>query len=127
MSRYKSKEFLELKAQWDKTLAKAGFEDIEQEDGNLKIWTSHFFKARHNPTLFAAKEDYYRLAGHFLNEHVFKDETERYVWEMHANGTSIREIAALLKQLGLKSYKNKVHKVVQDLTKIMLVRHNDRK
>lgn len=120
MSQFKTKEFLALKKKWDKKLKSDGFEDIEQDDGNLKLWSSHFFKARFNETLFGAKEEYYRLAGQFLHEHIFKEQKTKLIWQLHSEGISIRDIVKALKKRGFKAYKNAVHRVVQDLTEQML-------
>lgn len=120
MSQFKTKEFLALKKKWDKKLEKSGLENIEQDDGNLKLWSSHFFKARFNATLFGAKEEYYRLAGQFLHEHVFEDHKTKLTWQLHSEGVSIRDIVIALKKRGFKAYKNAVHRVVQDLTERML-------
>lgn len=120
MSQFKTKEFLALKKKWDKKLKSSGFEDIEQDDGNLKLWSSHFFKVRFNETLFGAKEEYYRLAGQFLHEKVFKDHKTKLIWQLHSEGISIRDIVIALKKRGFKAYKNAVHRIVQDLTEQML-------
>ena len=89
-------EFKQLNAFWRKKLEESGFKDAEQDDGNLKQWTSHYFKVRHTGVRAEAKEMYYRRASQFLHEHAFKTDQERSIWELHASGLSIRGIARKL-------------------------------
>lgn len=119
----KSKEFKALKAKWYKKLKDTGFEDIEQDETYLKVWSSYFFKVNYNATLFEAKEDYYRMAGYFLNEHKFESEYDRLVWSMHADGLGIREIAKRLRRKKMKAYVTLVHSVVRRLSKVMVTLH----
>jgi O-methyltransferase involved in polyketide biosynthesis len=115
----KNKDFLALQAEWDQKLADSGFEDAENRDGTLKVWASHFFAVRYNPTLFQAKEDYYRAAGSFLHEFKFANKGERAIWELHSQGISIREIVKILKKRGTKTHRRKVHETLQRLAKEM--------
>lgn len=111
----KPKEFSKLQAEWYRKLKKSGFDDVEQTDGNLKIWSAHYFQSAYTPDSFTAKETYYRLAGQFLHSHKFKTPHEREVWRLHSEGESIRAIAA-----HLGSYPNKIHKIIKKLSKEML-------
>lgn len=116
-----SKEFLALQRKWYKKAEKSGFEDIEQPDENLKIWSYRFVKACENdPTLHQSKEEYYRLAGSFLHEHLFKDQKSRLIWQMHSEGVSIRNIVKALKSRRFKTYRREVHQIIQDLAALML-------
>lgn len=115
-----SKEFKELQREWYKKLKDTGFEEIEQEDGNLKLWACHAFKTHYNPTSAGAKEEYYRLAGHFLYQYTFESEQERLTWELHSQGKSIREILIVIAEKGYKSHKNKVHQTIKRLAKVMV-------
>lgn len=119
MAKLNKPEFDKLQAEWDKKLAESGFEDAEQRDGNLKLWSSMLFKVHHNPTLYQAKEEYYRLAGQFLHDHKFVDDTERAIWELHAEGTSMRDIVMTLKPKGHKVYKWKVQQIIRRLSEEM--------
>jgi hypothetical protein len=112
-------EFKKLQAKWDKKLADDGFFDIEQRDGNLKVWASHLHKVHYNETLYRAKEDYYRLAGQFLHDHKFDSRLERAVWELHSTGVGMREIVVMLKKRRMKIYKWKVQQIVKKLSEEM--------
>ncbi len=114
-SPFKSKEFLKLQKTWEKKLSDSGLENIEQADGNLKIWTSSFFRSRYNPTLWKAKEDYYRLAGQFLNDHKFESTVEKLIWQLHSEAVSIRNIYLELKRLKKKIAKDKIHNIIRKL------------
>lgn len=115
----KPKAFKTLKAKWDKKLAKSGFQDIEQEDENLKMWAARPFRDI-EPVQAEAVAEYYRLAGHFFHEYKFESDLERDIWEMHSQGMPLRTIAALLKIKKVKINKDKVNMVVRDLKAKML-------
>lgn len=117
-----------LKAVWYKKLKDAGFSDIEQEDGNLKKWSTpkSISSVRKDPSLLkmAGDMEYYRLAGHFLNDHSFSSELERVIWEYHSNGMGVREIAAELKQVKVSTLsKTQIHGIVKRLTWAMKRRY----
>ena len=59
-----NKDFQKLQAQWYDKLKKTGFEDAEQSNGALKCWSATKFK---DTSRVKAKEEYFRLAGHFLH------------------------------------------------------------
>ena len=103
-----------LQARWDAKLKAAGFEDAEdRRTGLLKRWSgiprgtlSDTPKGRDScrhvgplkkgsvrQKLDAAT--YYRLASLFLHEHSFHTREGRQLWRMHAEGMSIRRIAAV--------------------------------
>jgi hypothetical protein len=110
-----------MKAYWYDKLKESGFQDIEKADGSLKHPTTNitgyeqreYFRQlnRDNQiqsaiTAREALSDYYRLAGHFLNEHTWattnkkKKKTmalHRQVWELHVEGYPAGGIAAKLK------------------------------
>lgn len=81
---------------WYEKLKSSGFEDVE--DGPyLKEWHSCYFQIRHKPYAFKVKQDYYYHATHFLLVHDFDSYLDRAIWELHAKGTSVREIAEEIK------------------------------
>lgn len=115
---YNSKDFKKLQAVWEKKLEQSGFEDIEQADGNLKTWHSEWYKYRSGLEVDMGREEYYRHAGYFLYEYQFKNEMERRIWELHAEGLSIRNIVIALKPRYKKTvYKRKVHEILKPLVK----------
>ncbi len=119
---FNTPEFKALKKKWDAKLVKSGLENIEQEDGNLKKWSNSLYKNESNPVVIQAKEEYYRLAAQMLHDYPFKNGVERYIWEQHSEGLSIRDIVKKLKKSGAKTHKNKVHRVVQTLVKEMIAK-----
>lgn len=125
----KSKQFKDLQATWYKKLKNSGFEDIEKDEKYLKFYPLEYFETHYDPIKYQAKEDYYRMAGKFLYDHFFneagnarkdRDQESRLIWQAHAEGTSIRNIVKLIKKKGFKSKRDKVHKIVQQLVKIMV-------
>ena len=115
---HKTKEFKKLQKEWYKKLAKEGFEDIEQDEEHLKQWESGYFLHRYSPDVFAAKQEYFRLAGRFLLEHDFESAFERKVWALYAEGHTLSFIRKRVKS------KNKgimhIHKTVKKLEAEML-------
>lgn len=128
----KSKDFDQLKALWYEKLAKKGFEDIEDSEGRLVVY--HSFQGRSGTglpsdiTANQAKEEYYRLAGHFLHDYTFASTTDRLIWKLHSDGISYRKICEILEQhYNLKTHKSTIHDLITKLAKTMLktCREND--
>lgn len=115
-----NKEFNTLQKEWYSKLKDSGFEDIEQNELDLKLWSSHFFKVRHNATLFSAKEEYYRMAGHFLYDYTFSNEHEKQIWALHSTGVSIRGIVDQLKAKKIKTDTKKVNNIIKAFSKLMI-------
>lgn len=114
----KSKEFTKLKNKWYSKLEKSGFKDIEQPDGYLKVWSTTFYRAAHVNRI--TKEQYYRLAGHFLHEFDFESELEKELWEMHSLGVSTREISSKMAKRKITMSKSSVHMIIKDLKQKMI-------
>lgn len=91
---YETADFKALQKKWYGKLEDDGFQDAEREDGALQNWSTQF--SRGNLEFNQSKEEYFRLAGHFLHDHRFANETERRVWELHTNGMSTGKIAKAL-------------------------------
>lgn len=123
MSKFKSKEFLDLKDKWDAKLKDSGFVDIEQDETRLINLASNFFRNRFNATKYEAKVEYYQIAGQFLHGHKFKNKTEKLIWALHSDGKSIREIVEALDKEGVKTYKDRIHKILKTLSKEMITHH----
>lgn len=119
-------KFKKLQDKWYAKLEKEGFEDIEQKDGNLKVWHSQIFqnrrRKRSSPEAWEAKTEYYILAEHFLNLHKFKSKQEQTIWQLHSEGVSYEKIAKRLKVLGFErqTSKDSVQKVIKILAKLMV-------
>lgn len=93
---FQTSEFKSLNDEWKQKLKDSGFADIERDEDSLPDWSTAF--ARH-PEYGRSKEEYYRLAGQFLHEYRFRGPEGQWmkrIWELHANGTSIREIVDIL-------------------------------
>ena len=120
MSVFKGKKFEALKDKWYDKLKAEGFNDIESDENNLKEWDTSIF-SRYDQNTIGAKEEYFRLAGQFLNSHKFEDAREKLIWELHAEGLSFNDIAKKLKS---KRYKvcsrSSMHITVKKLTEEML-------
>lgn len=107
---------------WDKKLKESGFEDIEDRNSPremLKSWHSWTFIHHYNAETFAARQQYYELASHFLNGHKFESATEREVWRLHSEGDSLRKIANEISKQGTAMSKDGALKIIRSLLKAM--------
>lgn len=104
----------ELQETWYKKLKKSGFEDIESNEDNLKVWSSIFF-SRHSIEQIQAKQAYYQMATNFLEDYRFESRRDKIIWEYHANGVSYRDITKILRKVRIKlshvSIQHIVHKL----------------
>jgi ribulose bisphosphate carboxylase small subunit len=128
-----SQQFKILQDKWYTKLQKLGFNDIEQDEDRLKNWeSSKFLKGKsHGKSAKEVaqanddKQEYYRLAGHFLHDHKFENAIEKFVWEKHADGVSHTKIPALLKRKGIKKERHWVWEIISRLKKLMIGRYNN--
>jgi hypothetical protein len=115
---HKDKNFQKLQQKWYAKLEKSGFKDIEQDEDNLKRWSSDFTTKKFLDT-YEAKADYYYMATQFLNDYKFETQIERVIWEYHAEGISNRNVAKLLKKVKISMSHSSVLIIVSRLKKIM--------
>lgn len=111
-----NKEYQKLKKLWYKKLAKSGFRDVEQDEDNLKLWSSRFARV---PVLLG-RQDYYIMATNFLTDYEFQSKIDEAIWAYHTEGISYRNIAKLLKKARVrKTGIVKICNKVQALQKAM--------
>lgn len=111
---YQSNKFKNLNKKWQGKLKDSGFNDLESTDFYLKEWHSLKFRNKTNDLLTRVKIDYYRLAGHFLHDHSFKNELQYKMWSLHSQGMGFNNIAITL---GVKT--GKVRYSIQKLVNLM--------
>jgi len=104
MSKYlDSKRFKRLQKEWYNKLAASGFEDAElfnETFGNadrcyLKR-PSFKWALKWDPVIF----EHFRIARNFLAHGAFSSILDKRIWELYAEGLSIRQIAAQLSSEG---------------------------
>jgi len=118
----KKQPFKKLQNEWYKKLKDSGFEDIETPGGFLKGLSSSSGKPSNKEgyswgerELYnKSKEEYYRLAGHFLHDYKFESNIEKFIWELHSNGVSVRSIVSVLKGLPYLNF-NKEKSTISNL------------
>lgn len=93
-----SDEYDKLRAIWYKKLEKSGFQDIESDNYNLKIWSSKFAR-KESMLSWEAKAVYYQMAANFLNDYKFKTKREQNIWRYHSEGISCRNIANIFSKI----------------------------
>jgi hypothetical protein len=121
MSNYDSKEFKKLQKEWYKKLEDTGFVDIEVHEGHHRQSRD---KNHNTPTYRASKEEYYRMATYFLNDHKFKSNLEKAIWDYHTNGIGCRDIADLLvKTKVIKTNYTTVWQITKDLRQKMFKKY----
>lgn len=87
-----------LAAKWEKILAKEGMPDLEDSKGRLKSWHSFKFQMQFTPEQFAEHQTYYSQCEDLLHYFTFKRKIDKKIWELHAQGLSVRQISVQLKQ-----------------------------
>lgn len=121
---YRTPEFMALNVEWNKKLKESGFKDAENQhpvDPWLNEWESVYFQIRNTPEDFGAKRRYFELAGQFgFVAENFKKKKHQRVWQLHAEGYSVRVTAKMLKM-----DRNTVWLIICRYREIML-KENDR-
>ena len=97
----------------NKLLADSGFEDIECANDNLKTYHSAKFQ-KVTPDLYNARRKYYEVAYHIALNYKFGTKVEAEIWNLHAEGWSLRMIG---RKVNLS--KDKVHKVVKSIRELL--------
>jgi hypothetical protein len=113
----KNSKFLKLQKKWDEKLKKSGFKDIESRaTGALENNSTSGGTIDKRRVTWELQAEYYRLATHFSNDHTFKSEFERVLWEYHSNGLSVREITETINKVkSKKTDKTTVQEILVEL------------
>lgn len=115
---HQTKKFKALKDKWYKKLEKSGFKDIEHNEETLTAYSTRFLN--HPEYVWQLKSAYYSMCESFLQNHAFKSNYERIIWEYHTNGLGTRPISKLLTKVRRKkTHYLSVWKVIQNLQTIM--------
>lgn len=99
MSMFRTRKFKRLQKKWYSKLEDLGFDEIEDTDSPrefLKSWHNHHFQ-NIDPLVIEFNKEYYDQARSALHTYRFETKKEEKIWELHADGLSLREIAAKLK------------------------------
>jgi len=130
VSQNQATELKKLQKIWYARLKKKGFEDIERNETELKVYSENIIKnaARGRKNInheiwCQSKTEYFRMAEHFLNENKFENKILKYIWDLHSQGVSARNISKKLKSLKIKKDKTTVHRIVQNLAKQMFEKY----
>ncbi len=123
----KDKSFKVLEDLWYKKLEATGFKDCEK-NGSLK-WSSNsqFTQSYKNNGIDGQESilNYHRVAGFFLHEHKFDNETDRFTWEQHCEAVPMRTISKNLKDKGIRIATTQVKEIVHRLRKQMFLVYNE--
>lgn len=117
-SSFKTKEFKALAKEWNKKLEASGHVEIEEYGKSLDTpflidyHSVKFQKKRVINYKMQTQLNYYLIAGQVLNTYAFKNAYHRKIWELHADGMSVRAIA---KETGKD--KTTVWELIRDIKK----------
>lgn len=119
MKYYETKKFKQQQAKWYKKLKDKGFKEIEQtpdnESGFLRQWDGSYFKTHYTAETLKAKQDFYRIATHYIESGHFDYGYEKIAWSRYVEGASYEAIAKEI-NVGIV----KVWKILRKLRKQIL-------
>ncbi len=117
---FETDSFAKTKKEWDAKLKTVGFEDIEATDNGIV-----------RPQIFTTKkvqydggEVYYDFCQRLLRDFPFKQDRDRLIFELHAEGKSLRNIEALLKDnqdfrpVKLTQIQKIIHQIKEDFGRL---------
>jgi hypothetical protein len=113
---FKTKNFKELNAIWKEKLKESGFEDIENEHGQITEFNprSNAFKMRN------ATEEFYNLLRTYLNTAVIPNR-DRAILELYLEGFPVQGAKSIMSETGWS--RRTVHYVISHHKVIFLKRH----
>lgn len=115
----KKTDFNKLQKKWYDKLKAKGFEDIEDGEDKLKVWSS-IFTSKISMESWQAKATYYQMATNFLEEYKFESETNKFIWTKHSEGVSVRDITIFLnKKKSTRTNRTYVWKIIKTLKHTM--------
>ena len=129
----KKQELKKLRDEWDIILKEAGFDDIEnrkREDSPLKQYHAYYFQARYTPETFVETKLYYQQCKEFANVYKFENEQDKQIWDLYADGLSLRDMETWFKTNKVK-YKskdtlgNKINQIKKELMSWLKVSKRD--
>lgn len=94
---YESAKFRALKKKWYDLLKEDGFVDIEDPTGMFVNRPALKLSLKMDRERETNESEYFRQAGQFLYRHSFRGHyryMDKYVWELHCEGATIRAIQA---------------------------------
>lgn len=95
-------KFKALKKKWDRILAETGFEDLEDERGNLKQRASRYEAyGGGDPISRKAKTDFFAQAAQHLSRTRFPNKRDRFIMECYVDGVKQVEIRRTLHARGM--------------------------
>lgn len=129
----KDPAFKKLQNKWYKKLKQTGFDDIESNENNLKVWSNTKFQTIGNQVFDStktfssnydeiklfheSKEEYYRLASSYYWDAEFPTYKEKFIWEQHVKGLGRHEITSM--------YNKKYKTGVSDFVIRAVILHHD--
>lgn len=117
----KKQQLKALQREWYDKLKETGFDDIEDTNSPremLKTWHSRCFLNK-NEVETSAKAEYYTNAQQVLYSYKFRTMADQMLWEYHANGLSIREIAAATRDSPAPMHRSSVFRALKRIIKAL--------
>lgn len=119
---YETAEFKKQNSKWQDKLKNSGFEDLEDINGELRIFVAKRFAGTRKISFDRAADDerYFTLAREFLHKKEFKSKLQKFIWEQHSEGFSERNIEETLRKKNFKADRNVVRKVIKEFKDEMI-------
>lgn len=112
------RDLLRLQRKWYDILKEEGFKDIETLLRNgvhadiLSQPAVHKRNRFNHPYIFEEHQNFYRLASWFLHEYEFPEVIDRQIWELFAEGKTMRSIGDSV-SLSVRAVHRRVHKLIR--------------
>lgn len=105
---FKTPEFKRLFKEWNQVLEQEGLSEIEE----LQLPFS-LRKSEHRTDKIKEKDRYYELAFDLLQTFKFKNDMYQYIWALHCNGITVRDISKMINQK--KFSKTTVNRIIIEI------------
>ncbi len=112
-SPFDTRAFKQLHAEWTAKLAASGFEDIEHADRSLTYGGTTVRRSA-NRAARSHRAEYYRLAGQWLWERVWRTRMQRRTWELHTEGLNHREIMRALGPMRMRQERRVLEVIIRE-------------
>lgn len=110
-------EFMKLRQDWYKILEDTGFKDIEKIRGDQLVLRQNAAHCYRYDDEFSKhiKEEYFRRMGQTVQDEatVFRNETDKHILMMHAEGAEIKAIVEELIRLGMDRNRSSVRFIIR--------------
>ena len=108
---FETDSFVKVQAEWAAKLKQSGFNDLEDAaDPDAYIQPEIISKK----SRYGFDEEHFELCQSILRDYPFREDLQRAIFELHAEGKSIREIEQWLSENSTKRLgRNRIHEIIK--------------